>query len=137
VVMTCATTGRPEHGTARSDPDSSPLTVALGWNYYKNLRSRHFENATDLRQSLSSHRFWTNWNHFDLLFVGIRKSDPLSKEQADQIEESYRKIDAWLNDVSGARVHRYRAFAAKTLGDPWFRMMQSANATLSWLHNIR
>ena len=32
LVMTCATIGRPEHGTARSEPESSPLTVGLGWS---------------------------------------------------------------------------------------------------------
>lgn len=45
IVMSCATLGRSEHGTARSDPDASPLTVDKGWNYYRNLTPRDFIDA--------------------------------------------------------------------------------------------
>src|SRR5688500_7243202 len=33
IVMTCASEGRPEHGTSRSDIGSSPLTVSNGQEY--------------------------------------------------------------------------------------------------------
>jgi hypothetical protein len=33
LIITCATTGRPEHGTYRSEPESSPATN----DYYRNL----------------------------------------------------------------------------------------------------
>ena len=45
IVLTCATTGRPEHGTTRSDIGSSPLTVSIGWEHYKNLDEGDFRNA--------------------------------------------------------------------------------------------
>lgn len=45
IILTCATTGRPEHGTTRSDVGSSPLTVSIGWEYYKNLDENDFRNA--------------------------------------------------------------------------------------------
>ncbi len=137
VIMTCATTGRPEHGTARSGPEGSPLTVALGWNYYKNLTKRDFERAADLASSFSLYRFWTNWDHYDLLFLGIRKGSQLAKHTTAAWEKAGQSIDAWLDAQSGGRVHTYRAFAAKTLGDRWFRIMQSAISTLSWLHKSR
>lgn len=42
VVMTCAALGRKEHGTSRSNAESSPLTVSKGWDYYRNLTARDF-----------------------------------------------------------------------------------------------
>ncbi len=45
VFFTCATTGRPEHGTTRSDKESSPLTVNIGWEYYKNLDEQDFRES--------------------------------------------------------------------------------------------
>jgi SAM-dependent methyltransferase len=71
VIMSCATLGRREHGTARSKPGSSPLTVKDGWNYYRNLISRDFKRAINLK-ALASHKFASNWDTFDLYFVGIK-----------------------------------------------------------------
>lgn len=36
VVVTAATTGRPEHGTRATTPEDSPLTLDL-WDYYRNI----------------------------------------------------------------------------------------------------
>jgi SAM-dependent methyltransferase len=136
VVMTCATIGRPEHGTSSNGPDASPLTVALGWNHYKNLTAEDFRGAADLQSLYSTYRFWTNWNHFDLLFLGIKRG-----KSSEEVSEAWRKatheIDRWVKGVSGARVHAYRAFVARTLGDHWFRLMHKTIDTLSWLHKSR
>lgn len=45
VFFTCATTGRPEHGTTRTDKNSSPLTINIGWEYYKNLDEKDFRES--------------------------------------------------------------------------------------------
>ena len=37
LLVTCATTGRHEHGTARTSPGYSPGTTAVGWDHYRNL----------------------------------------------------------------------------------------------------
>lgn len=37
LLLTCATRGRLEHGTARTSPDLSPGTTAVGWDHYRNL----------------------------------------------------------------------------------------------------
>lgn len=137
VVMTCATIGRPEHGTSRSGPAASPLTVALGWNYYKNLTARDFEGVAGAPSSFLSYRFWTNWNHFDLLFLGIRKGSAPTDPHPAGWQDATREIDQWVRSVSGARVHAYRALAARTLGDRWFRVMHHLIDTLSWLHRSR
>ena len=36
LILTCATSGRPEHGTSKSEPEANPGYKALG-DYYKNL----------------------------------------------------------------------------------------------------
>ena len=69
VIFTCAGTGRPEHGTARTDPGSSPLTTAAGWEYYKNLRPEDFE---EIDMSDWDFEFYENSIPQDLYFVGIR-----------------------------------------------------------------
>jgi SAM-dependent methyltransferase len=76
VLMSCATTGRREHGTTRSAPDSSPFTVEHGWNYYRNLTQAHFESRFDLDQWFSDHAFVVSAESFDLYFVGIMKDGP-------------------------------------------------------------
>lgn len=68
VVVSCATLGRVEHGTARTDPKSSPGTSDLGWNYYKNLVKKDF--PADFLSSFKEYRFWTNEYSRDLYFVG-------------------------------------------------------------------
>lgn len=73
VLMSCATTGRREHGTTRSAPESSPFTVEHGWNYYRNLTQADFESRFDLDQWFDGHGFVVSAESFDLYFVGILK----------------------------------------------------------------
>lgn len=45
IFFTCATIGRPEHGTSRTSPSKSPLTIERGWDYYKNLNEDDFRRS--------------------------------------------------------------------------------------------
>jgi len=72
VVMTCATQGRAEHGTSRTNPADSPLTVGLKWDYYRNLAEKDFRAVFDFDRWFSDFKFFQNWNSFDLFFVGTR-----------------------------------------------------------------
>ena len=72
VLMTCATTGRREHGTPRSSPESSPFTVARGWSYYRNLDERDFGGRIDFAACFSDWRFIVAYESYDLYFVGLR-----------------------------------------------------------------
>lgn len=69
VVFTCAAEGRPEHGTSRSDVGSSPLTVGLGWDYYKNLGEADFDEES--LHGFGSYGFYDNRVNLDLYFVGM------------------------------------------------------------------
>lgn len=66
ILMTCAGTGRPEHGTARSDVGSSPLTVDAGWEYYGNLTP---EDMKPLEQNWWSYQYYENTVNCDLYAI--------------------------------------------------------------------
>lgn len=67
VIFTCASEGRPEHGTQRSDPGSSPLTT--GWDYYRNLVEEDF-GSLPLDRMFSRYEFERNYTSHDLYFWG-------------------------------------------------------------------
>lgn len=72
VVFTCASKGRPEHGTTRTTPNSSPGTKTVGWDYYKNLTRRDFERL-GLHDQFDDFVFISNQASFDLYFIGQKK----------------------------------------------------------------
>jgi hypothetical protein len=71
VVFTCATTGRPEHGTERSTPQDSPLTIAKGWSYYLNLTAEDF-SFVDFDSIFAEYQFSVNSQSCDLYFYGVK-----------------------------------------------------------------
>lgn len=73
VVFTCASEGRPEHGTTRSSVSDSPFT-ATKWDYYRNLSALDFESKLNLSSMFSQHQFICNSNSHDLYFWGIKAS---------------------------------------------------------------
>jgi SAM-dependent methyltransferase len=72
VAFSCASRGRPEHGTTRSDVTLSPGTQAIGIDYYRNLVAADFD-ALPLSDWFESYRFWYLPTHFDLYFAGVRR----------------------------------------------------------------
>jgi SAM-dependent methyltransferase len=73
VFMTCATTGRPEHGTSRIYPEDSPLTIDKGWDYYKNLTAEDFIHKFNLNNMFLIYEFELNPFYPDLYFYGIKR----------------------------------------------------------------
>lgn len=74
VVVTCATTGRPEHGTSRTDTESSPFTN----DYYRNLTREDFETVWPSGKYFSQWVYTTNPSTCDLYFWGVRNAVDLS-----------------------------------------------------------
>ena len=72
VIFSCATTGRQEHGTSRTDPNDSPLTAELGWNYYRNLDAQDFLDTFNLPGWFDCFHFLVCPQTFDLYFYGVR-----------------------------------------------------------------
>lgn len=69
VVFTCASRGRLEHGTTRTRPFDSPGSLAIGWDYYRNLNREDFE-ALPLATMFAGHAFFRNEVSKDLYFAG-------------------------------------------------------------------
>jgi SAM-dependent methyltransferase len=70
IIMTCATTGRAEHGTTRTTPQDSPLTIGLGWDYYKNLTEKDFREHFNIESMFRNFEFLSQ--NTDLYFYGIK-----------------------------------------------------------------
>ena len=68
VIMTCATTGRPEHGTRRTSPSDAPFCG----DYYRNLTEQDIRDNCDLSK-FAVYEFSTIANPADLYFWGICK----------------------------------------------------------------
>ena len=71
VAFSCASRGRVEHGTSRTDATQSPGTQAVGLDYYRNLQERDFQSLP-LEDVFSEYRFWYMPTHFDLYFAGVK-----------------------------------------------------------------
>jgi len=65
IVFSCATTGRPEHGTTRTSPADAPFTN----DYYMNLEVGHF---LPIAKQLSRFEFSESQSPRDLYFWGIK-----------------------------------------------------------------
>ena len=72
-LFSCATTGRPEHGTKRTSPQDSPFTSEIENDYYMNLTEKDVVDKIDMSQ-FSEYHFQARetWPQ-DLYFYGIKK----------------------------------------------------------------
>lgn len=80
VIISCATTGRAEHGTTRTSGSDSPLSIAIGWEYYRNISAADFRCAFNLNYWFEDYVLLSNWDHCDLYFVGIKR--PAAQERS-------------------------------------------------------
>jgi SAM-dependent methyltransferase len=74
-LFTCASTGRPEHGTRRSDNGvNAPLLSNYGeWSdYYKNLTEQDIRDIVDVDSVFKEYKFEYNSVAHDLYFWGIK-----------------------------------------------------------------
>jgi SAM-dependent methyltransferase len=83
-LFTCATTGRPVHGTKYLEEESKqkyenwktmPNVLRENWDndYYKNLTEDDIRECIDIDSTFSDYKFEVETNHFDLYFYGIKK----------------------------------------------------------------
>jgi len=76
LIFTCASTGRPEHGTLRSSPSDAPFLPGVDekWaNYYKNLTEDDIRSVVDINNTFSEFNFEFEPRSCDLYFWGIKK----------------------------------------------------------------
>lgn len=74
-TFTCASTGRPEHGTRRTSQQDAPLLVEHGdwFDYYKNLTEEDIRQIVNIDEVFLEYEFEYNPETCDLYFWGIKK----------------------------------------------------------------
>ncbi len=95
-IITCASTGRLEHGTRRVSPMSSPGTQAEYHDYYKNL------SKNDLKRIIKKYQlvnYYLKYNFFssDLYFVFCLSSDSAKNIKLNKLLKS-RTCEVYRND---------------------------------------
>ena len=76
-LFTCASNGRPEHGTKQHSSGAAPLLLNIaGWcDYYKNLSENDFRKIDDFNNVFPGGLFeYNNISHY-LYFHGIKQMD--------------------------------------------------------------
>lgn len=76
--FTCASTGRPEHGTRRTTPEVSYGTIGNLHDmvdYYKNLTELDLNEVLNLNELFSIWDTYYNEQSKDLYFIGIKKGE--------------------------------------------------------------
>lgn len=71
-IITCATLGRPEHGTKRTNPEASLTALNHFPDYYRNLSPADFKKELDLDGMFSEYKFFINPFSRDLYFIGVK-----------------------------------------------------------------
>jgi SAM-dependent methyltransferase len=75
--FSCASSGRPEHGTRRTTPNDSYGTIGKlddMSDYYKNLDEKDLNSVLKLNTLFSNWHTYYNSESYDLYFVGIKSS---------------------------------------------------------------
>ena len=99
LVLTCATDGRPEHGTVRNSPADSPATP----EYYRNLTEADLIGALDLGQ-FEEFSFEVDDGLHDLRFVGMKKPIRLSlcmivRNSTATLPACLESIRPWVDEM--------------------------------------
>lgn len=84
LLFTCATTGRPEHGTTRTQPESSPATN----DYYYNLTQKDIEASPSWLAQFRYYKFSVDPISHDLQFFGIK--DQCKVREPDYVQRIFR-----------------------------------------------
>jgi len=116
LIFTCATSGRPEHGTSRTTPELSPGTIAVNWDYYKNLNSNDFAGSVGLN-SLTYFSFFVNEVSHDLYFIGT-KSELVAKRLKLVEEELKVEVEAFESLSKVLEKVTFDALCDKSLFSP-------------------
>jgi Methyltransferase domain. len=110
VAFTCASSGRPEHGTCRTDRQESPGTQEQGLDYYRNLTEPDVRQGLELESLFSSWAFWYLSTTFDLYFAGVRVADgsvvaDSARLPADQAVTALRDLMPLSHRIARSPLH--------------------------------
>ncbi len=77
-IFTCASYGRPEHGTRRTTPHESYGTISNDINmsdYYKNLVKKDISEIYNLKEDFINYNMYYQCESKDLYFIGIKNDN--------------------------------------------------------------
>lgn len=128
VIITCASTGRREHGTKRTNVESSPGTQDLDWDYYKNLTKKDFQRNFNIGSMFSKSLFLYNKITKDLYFVGIKRN-PLLPDSDFNFEKISEDLFSYNTYVVPSKylynllvsIYRFPRWLAEFLPDKSFQ----------------
>jgi len=103
LIFSCASRGRPEHGTTRTSPLQSPGTQSVGWDYYLNLNKKDFVEAFDLQSLFKWHFFHYNSKSRDLYFIGSKGNPNEGILNIQALEKSIHKIDSFKPTIANLK----------------------------------
>ena len=158
LLITCATIGRPEHGTRRTTPADAPLLALVddAWSdYYKNLTEDDFKIALDIESCFSHSEFSICEETHDLYFFGIKNgiykkrldrshqiaSHPIHiqmnmhKEQVHSLNRTISERDAAL-DMANSDIARLES-SIYSLRNELNRTISERDAALNALYSIQ
>lgn len=133
LIMTCASLGRPEHGTTRSRPEASLTSQIIETSdYYQNLSQYDFEKAFNLDQIFSDFYFYQNPFSQDLYFLGIKKGTHESGKYHNQLKKlevevaniKKEKEISYFKDKYIRMIYKLKFYFILLIGDRKFRDMK-------------
>lgn len=119
VIMTCATIGRVEHGTTRTNPSLSPGNHLVGWNYYRNLAQSDFDHTFNIHNMFLASHWYVGRSSHDLYFWGCKRGSNVEINLVpSELETLGRKVSR-LKDLrvqkKSAKSRLFRAVARAPL----------------------
>lgn len=91
LIMTCATNGRRQHGTAEFMPSDSPLTMSQGQSYYRNLVADDFTALLNHDAWFAVWGFFQDHSSHDLYFFGVGHGvNDDTRTQAQQLHSALK-----------------------------------------------
>ena len=102
LVFSCATTGRPEHGTRRTTPADAPFIQDLGeWSdYYKNLEETDIRQVLDVDVIFEKYAFEIGMEVHDLYFWGVKKGTLIDRhDYSFQIQQASFRADLKTREI--------------------------------------
>lgn len=117
-IFSCATIGRPEHGTRRTTPEDAPFIQSLGeWaDYYKNLEESDIRAVLDIDAAFDKYEFSTQSQTHDLYFWGVKNGKLTARSDYSFLVENgiAGKLRAELNHAVGeSEVSKAEALSLK------------------------
>ena len=108
LIFTCASRGRIEHGTRRSNPE-----FTLTESYYKNLNASDFKKKFDMEKKFSKYLFFYNIYSFDLYFIGVKNLNKINLN-LEKIKQETKQIKNIKKELSLKRIIYSHILSDKT-----------------------